>query len=102
LISTGLHQNIFSEELELSFEFNMPEQSNGSYEILENSNKFRNLENYQWDEKDESFIENENIFFYEIATKVLNTEKFGLNTLSYDLVKTEEMKKNIYKHTIKI
>ena len=46
--------------------------------------------------------ENENIFFYEIATKVLNTEKFGLNTLSYDLVKTEEMKKNIYKHTIKI
>jgi hypothetical protein len=80
----------------------MPEQSNGSYEILENSNKFRNLENYQWDEKDESFIENENIFFYEIATKVLNTEKFGLNTLSYDLVKTEEMKKNIYKHTIKI
>ena len=80
----------------------MPEQSNGSYEILENSNKFRNLENYQWDEKDESFIENENIFFYEIATKVLNTEKFGLNTLSYDLIKTEEMKKNIYKHTIKI
>jgi len=80
----------------------MPEQSNGSYEILENSNKFRNLENYQWDKKDESFTENENIFFYEIATKVLNTEKFGLNTLSYDLVKTEEIKKNIYKHTIKI
>ena len=80
----------------------MPEQSTGLYEVLENSNKFRNLENYQWDEKDESFIENESIFFYEIASKVLNTEKFGLNTLSYDLVKTEEIKKNIYKHTIKI
>jgi hypothetical protein len=102
IIATGLHQDIFSEELNLSYEFDMPEVSTGVFEILENSKKFSNLENYQWDEKDESFQENENIFFYEIASNSLNTDKFGLNTLSYDLVLTEEIKTNVYKHKIKI
>jgi hypothetical protein len=69
---------------------------------LENSKKFTNLENYTWKRKDEAFEENENIFFYEIATNQLNTDKFGLNTLSYDLVSTEEIKTNVYKHQIKI
>ena len=102
IIATGIHQDIFSEELNLSYEFDMPEVSTGVFEVLENSKKFSNLENYQWDEKDESFQENENIFFYEIASNSLNTDKFGLNTLSYDLVLTEEIKTNVYKHKIKI
>jgi hypothetical protein len=80
----------------------MPEQSNGRFQILENSKKFTNLENYNWKRKDEVFEENENIFFYEIATGVLDTDKFGLNTLSYDLVSTEEIKAGVYKHQIKI
>ena len=80
----------------------MPEVSNGRFQILENSKKFTNLDNYQWKIKDESFAENEKIFFYEIASNQLNTDKFGLNTLSYDLVSTEEIKTNVYKHQIKI
>jgi hypothetical protein len=80
----------------------MPEQSNGRFQILENSKKFSNLDNYIWKRKEETFEENENIFFYEIATNVLDTDKFGLNTLSYDLVSTEEIKKGVYKHQIKI
>jgi hypothetical protein len=45
---------------------------------------------------------NKNIFFYEIATGILDTDKFGLNTLSYDLISTEEIKTGVYKHQIKI
>jgi hypothetical protein len=102
VVSTGIHQDIYSEQLNLSYEFDMPEQSNGRFQILENSKKFTNLENYNWKRKDEVFEENENIFFYEIATGVLDTDKFGLNTLSYDLVSTEEIKAGVYKHQIKI
>ena len=102
IVSTGLHQEIFAEELNLSYEFNMPEQSNGRFQILENSKKFSKLDNYNWKEKEENFIENENIFFYEIVSGVLDTNKFGLNTLSYDLVETEEIKNKVYKHQIKI
>lgn len=102
IVATGIHQDIFSEELNLSYEFDMPEVSNGRFQILENSKKFTNLDNYQWKIKDESFAENEKIFFYEIASNQLNTDKFGLNTLSYDLVSTEEIKTNVYKHQIKI
>ena len=32
----------------------------------------------------------------------LDTDKFGLNTLSYNLVSTEEIKTGVYKHQIKI
>jgi hypothetical protein len=102
VVSTGLHQEIYSETLNLSYEFDMPEQSNGRFQILENTKKFTNLENYNWKRKEETFEENENIFFYEIATGVLDTDKFGLNTLSYDLVSTEEIKTGVYKHQIKI
>jgi len=101
-VSTGIHQDIYSEQLNLSYEFDMPEQSNGRFQILENSKKFTNLENYNWKRKDEVFEENENMFFYEIATGVLDTDKFGLNSLSYDLVSTEEIKNKVYKHQIKI
>ena len=80
----------------------MPEESPGYFEILENSKKFLKLENYKWDEKDENFIENESIFFYEIASGVLNTDNFGLNTLSYDLKETKKIKENIFIHSIKI
>jgi hypothetical protein len=102
IVSTGIHQEIYSEELNLSYEFDMPEQSNGRFEILENSKKFTKLENYYWTETDEIFEENKNIFFYEIATGILDTDKFGLNTLSYDLISTEEIKTGVYKHQIKI
>jgi hypothetical protein len=102
IVSTGLHQELYSEQLNLSYEFDMPEQSNGRFQILENSKKFTKLQNYNWKIKDEIFEENESIFFYEIATGVLDTDKFGLNTLSYDLVSTEEIKTRIYKHQIKI
>lgn len=102
VVSTGLYQEIYSEQLNLSYEFDMPEQSNGRFQILENTKKFTNLDNYIWKRKEETFEENENIFFYEIATGVLDTDKFGLNTLSYDLVSTEEIKTGIYKHQIKI
>lgn len=102
IVSTGIHQEIYSEDLNLSYETDMPEQSIGRFQILENSKKFTNLQNYNWKRKDESFEENENMFFYEIASGVLNTDKFGLNTLSYELVSTEEIKKGIYKHQIKI
>ena len=102
IVSTGIHQEIYSEELNLSYEFDMPEQSNGRFQILENSKKFTKLENYNWTEKNEIFEENENIFFYEIATGILDTDKFGLNTLSYDLISTEEIKTGVYKHQIKI
>jgi hypothetical protein len=80
----------------------MPEQSNGRFQILENSKKFTKLENYTWKEKDEIFEENKSIFFYEIATGILDTDKFGLNTLSYELISTEEIKAGVYKHQIKI
>ena len=102
IVSTGLYQELYSEQLNLSYEFDMPEQSNGRFQILENSKKFTKLQNYNWKIKDEIFEENESIFFYEIATGVLDTDKFGLNTLSYDLVSTEEIKTGIYKHQIKI
>jgi hypothetical protein len=102
IVSTGIHQEIYSEELNLSYEFDMPEQSNGRFEILENSKKFTKLENYYWTKTDEIFEENKNIFFYEIATGILDTDKFGLNTLSYDLISTEEIKTGVYKHQIKI
>ena len=102
VVSTGIHQEIYSEELNLSYEVNMPEQSLGRFSILENSKKFSILETYIWNEKDENFKENENIFFYEIVKNVLDTDEFGLNTLSYDLVSTEEIKTKVYKHQIKI
>jgi hypothetical protein len=101
-ICTGIHQEIYSEDLNLSYEFDMPEISNGRFQVLENSKKFTTLENYEWKRKDETFEENENMFFYEIATGVLDTDKFGLNSLSYDLVLTEEIKNKVYKHQIKI
>jgi hypothetical protein len=80
----------------------MPEQLLGTYEILENSNKFDKLNSYDWEEKDENFIENEKIFFYEICTSILNTDNFGLNTISYDLFSTENIKDNVFLHKIKI
>jgi hypothetical protein len=100
IISTGLHTKIYSEKITLSNETNMPEQSIGRFEIMKDADKFWKLGNYTWNEKDESFIENENMFFYEIATKVLNTDKFGLNTLKYELDKTENIKDKIFIHTI--
>ena len=102
VISTGLHYDIEKEEYNMSFETNMPEYSKGKFEILENSKKFSNLEVYNWDSKDENFLENEKMFFEEIASGKLDTDKFGLNTLSYDLYSTTELKKNVYMHTIKI
>lgn len=102
LICTGLHNPIYSEDLVLSFETNMPEQIVGIYEILENSKKFDKLNSYNWEEKDGNFIENEKIFFYEICTKILNTDNFGLNTLSYDLYSSENIKDNVFLHKIKI
>ena len=102
LISTGLHQPIFSEDITLSYEINMPEQCMGRFEIMEGSTKFEKLNNYSWNDRDGNFVENETIFFYEIANKTLNTKNFGLNTLSYDLYKTEQIKDNIFLHSIKI
>lgn len=102
IVSTGIHQEVHSEELNLSYESDMPEQSVGRFQVLENSKKFTILDNYNWKGKDESFLENENMFFYEIASNVLNTDKFGLNTLKYELVSTEEIKKGIFKHQVKI
>jgi hypothetical protein len=101
-ISTGLISEIKQEDINVSYKFPMPEESPGYFEILENSKKFLKLENYKWDEKDENFIENESIFFYEIASGVLNTDNFGLNTLSYDLKETKKIKENIFIHSIKI
>jgi hypothetical protein len=80
----------------------MPEQQLGRYEILEGVEKFKKFEIYGWDEQDGNFLENEKIFFYEIANNTLNTDNFGLNTLSYDLHKTENIKNNVYFHSIKI
>ena len=80
----------------------MPEQLLGTYEILENSKKFDKLKAYKWKEKDGNFIENEKIFFYEICSEVLDTDNFGLNTLSYDLYETKNIKENIFIHSIKI
>ncbi len=80
----------------------MPEQCLGKFEIMDGSEKFEKLKNYSWNEKDGNFIENETIFFYEIANKTLDTKNFGLNTLSYDLYKTEQIKDNIFLHSIKI
>ncbi len=102
LISTGLHNQIYSEEITLSYETNMPEQSLGRFEIMEGEEKFSKLGVYDWVEKDGNFVENESIFFYEIANETLNTNNFGLNTLSYDLYETEQLKDNIFLHSIKI
>jgi len=102
LISTGLHQTIQSEDVYLSYETSMPEQSLGRYEIMEEVEKFKKFKNYEWNNKDGNFIENEKIFFYEISNEVLNTDNFGLNTLSYDFYNTEKIKENIFLHTIKI
>jgi beta-1,4-galactosyltransferase 1 len=101
VVTTGLYQELYSESLNLSYEFNMPEQSIGRFEVLENSKKFTKLDNYNWKRKDDDFAENENMFFYEIASGVLDTDKFGLNTLSYKIVETEEIKNKVYKHRIK-
>jgi hypothetical protein len=102
VISTGIHYDIEKEEYNLSYETNMPEYSKGKFEILENSEKFSNLQVYNWDSKDENFLENEKMYFQEISSGKLNTDKFGLNTLSYDLYNTTEIKKNVFLHTIKI
>jgi hypothetical protein len=102
LICTGLHQKVYSEDIKLSYETNMPEQQLGRYEILEGTEKFKKFEAYGWEEQDGNFLENEKIFFYEIANNTLNTDNFGLNTLSYDLYKTENIKNNVYFHSIKI
>ena len=80
----------------------MPEQCAGRFEIMEDSTKFEKLNNYSWNDRDGNFVENETIFFYEITNKTLNTKNFGLNTLSYDLYKTEQIKDNIFLHSIKI
>jgi hypothetical protein len=101
-ISTGLISEVHKENLNVSYKFQMPEESPGYFEILENSKKFVKLDNYKWNEKDENFEENEKIFFYEIASGVLNTDNFGLNTLSYDLKETKKIKENIFVHSIKI
>lgn len=102
LISTGLHNQIYSEEITLSYETNMPEQSLGRFEVMEGEEKFSKLGVYNWVDKDGNFVENESIFFYEIANNTLNTDNFGLNTLSYDLYETEQLKDNIFLHSIKI
>lgn len=102
LICTGLHHQIYSEEITLSYETNMPEQSLGRFDIMEGAKKFTKLNAYDWEDKDGNFIENEKIFFYEIANETLDTDKFGLNTLSYDLHETEKIKDNIFLHSIKI
>lgn len=102
LICTGIANKIFSEDLVLTHETNMPEQLFGKYDVLENTNKFSKLESLDWEDKDGNFIENEKIFFYEICPKVLNTDNFGLNTLSYNLNKTFNMKNNVFLHKIKI
>ena len=41
------------------------------------------------------------MFFYEIASGVLDTDKFGFNTISYKVVESEEIKHKVYKHRIK-
>jgi hypothetical protein len=69
---------------------------------MDGEKKFSKLDVYNWDEKDGNFLENESIFFYEIANETLNTDNFGLNTLSYDLISTEEIKNDIFLHTINI
>jgi hypothetical protein len=102
IVSSGIHQQIFSEELNLSHEFNMPENSSGKFEILENSKKFTILDNYTYKVKDENFAENEKMFFYEITSGVLDTDLFGYNTTSYKELVNEEIKTNVYKHKIKI
>jgi len=102
IVSSGIHQQIFSEELNLSHEFNMPEQSIGKFEILENSKKFTILDNYTYKTKDENFAENEKMFFYEITSGVLDTDLFGYNTTSYKELVNEEIKAGVYKHKIKI
>lgn len=101
VVSTGLFQEIYSETLNLSYEFNMPEQSLGRFDVLENSKKFSKLDNYSWKRKDDDFAENQNMFFYEIASGVLDTDKFGFNTISYKVVESEEIKHKVYKHRIK-
>jgi hypothetical protein len=80
----------------------MPENSNGKFEILENSKKFTILDNYTYKVKDENFAENEKMFFYEITSGVLDTDLFGYNTTSYKELVNEEIKTNVYKHKIKI
>ena len=102
VISTGLISETTREDLNVSYRFAMPDESEGYFEILENSKKFVKLDSYNWEKKDENFVENEKIFFYEIASGILNTDLFGLNTLSYDLRKTEKLKENIFIHSIKI
>jgi hypothetical protein len=102
LICTGIHNQIYSEEITLSHETNMTEQSLGRFEVMDGEKKFSKLDVYNWDEKDGNFLENESIFFYEIANETLNTDNFGLNTLSYDLISTEEIKNDIFLHTINI
>ena len=101
-ISTGLISQVEKEHLNVSHKNKMPEESPGYFEILENSKKFLKLDNYKWEDKDENFIENEKIYFYEIASGLLDTDKFGLNTLSYKLTETKKIKENIFIHSIKI
>ena len=38
----------------------------------------------------------------KLVQELLDTDKFGLNTLSYELISTEEIKTGVYKHQIKI
>ncbi len=95
--------NTTREDFQYSYKFNMPEIGIGKFKILENSNKFSILENYNYDKPDANFLENEKIFFYEtVESKQKGKPKFGLSSVSYKVTGEEKIDKNIKKITIKL
>lgn len=97
------HKKIVEEDFQYSYKFNMPESDIGKFKVLENSEKFTILDNYNYETPNPNFIENENIFFYEsVKSKNKDIPKFGLSSVSYKIMGETKIDKNIKKISVKL
>ena len=96
-------KKVIEEDFQYSYKFNMPEAGLGKFKVLENSEKFTILENYNYKKPDPNFVENENIFFYEsVKANHKDTPKFGLSTVSYKVTGETKIDKNIKRISVKL
>jgi hypothetical protein len=96
-------KNTIEEDFQYSYKFNMPETGLGKFKILENSEKFTILDNYNYKKPDANFVENENIFFYEsVKSKHKDKPKFGLSSVSYKVTGETKIDKNIKRISVKL
>jgi hypothetical protein len=96
-------KKIVEEDFQYSYKFNMPEAGLGKFKVLENSEKFTILDNYNYKKPDPNFVENENIFFYEsVKANHKDSPKFGLSSVSYKVTGESKIDKNIKRISVKL